>query len=299
MGDDEFAYYEYAIDDINQFSEIAQRPLPVGILSLDTAGRPETCARYREFLRPQFAFTHELRVVFRSHGHTWGVLGLYRSDVARPFTRAEASALVATSETVAIGIRRTLFAAAATLAASSTGPAVLVINADNHIQTASSAGRQRIDQLGGLDHGALPTTLLATLNAARTGDMASTRIRTTAGEWLVAQAATLEASPGGSSDVVITIEPASPNDLATLALAAFGLTNREQEVAKLVLQGTPTGAIATSLHLSPHTVQDHLKSVFHKSDVGSRRELTAKVFFGHHAPNLARPRQPDGALGSP
>nr|WP_279538812.1 MULTISPECIES: helix-turn-helix transcriptional regulator [Allobranchiibius] len=62
-----------------------------------------------------------------------------------------------------------------------------------------------------------------------------------------------------------------------MTLAARGLSRREQDVAAMVLQGAATSAIAAALHLSPHTVQDHLKSIFAKLGVNSRREMVSSL----------------------
>lgn len=109
-----------------------------------------------------------------------------------------------------------------------------------------------------------------------------TRAVATSGAWLTVRATIFSptSSPAGgqsAQDVVITIDVASPTDISALALAARGLSAREQEVAAFVLQGASTRAIAATLHLSPHTVQDHLKSIFGKLGVNSRRDMVRQL----------------------
>jgi DNA-binding CsgD family transcriptional regulator len=292
VGDEEFAATEYGPPDINSFAEIARRRPPAGVLSIDTGGRPETCRRHRDFMAPRFGFTDELRAVFLSRGASWGVLALYRAENDPPFTAADAHQIGQLSELVADAIQRSLFrldqgprtGRTSPRAAVPDGPAVLIIDAADRITHLTPAAQSAVEEFGGWEHGSLPANVLAVVASARTRSAPSdTRVQGSSGQWMSLRAAPL-LGPPDRSDVVVTVEPTPRTALSRLALAAHGLTAREEDVALLVLQGADTRAIAGALHLSPHTVQDHLKSVFAKLGVSSRREMTAQLVLDVSAP---------------
>ena len=114
--------------------------------------------------------------------------------------------------------------------------------------------------------------------------MAVSRVLTRSGRWLILHGITLEAGP--ERRVAVIIEPADPARIAPLLMSAYGLTDREQELTRLVLQGLSTSEIAAELVISVHTVQQHLKNVFDKTGVRSRRELVTKIFLRHYEPRL-------------
>jgi DNA-binding CsgD family transcriptional regulator len=68
-----------------------------------------------------------------------------------------------------------------------------------------------------------------------------------------------------------------------LVLHGRGLTPRERELVARVLQGASTKTLARELGISPNTVQDHLKAIFAKTGLHSRRELVA-FLLGPHGP---------------
>lgn len=81
----------------------------------------------------------------------------------------------------------------------------------------------------------------------------------------------------GSSAVIITVDSLDgtsrieSGQLATL----FGLTNREAEVATAVAGGYTVAQAAQVLAISPHTVRQHLATVFHKTGTSRQAELVA------------------------
>jgi DNA-binding CsgD family transcriptional regulator len=140
--------------------------------------------------------------------------------------------------------------------------------------------------------GSLPPSALAVAGRAlRTaedesapGEVAVARVLSTEERWMILHGASLVA--GGARRVAVIVEPAHPARTTPLLMDAYGLTEREQDVTRLVLRGDSTAQIAERLYVSPHTVQQHLKSVFEKTAVRSRRELVGKVFFSHYEPRL-------------
>jgi DNA-binding CsgD family transcriptional regulator len=288
--DAEFLEHEYVTDDVNLFRTLALREVPVGILADATGGDPRRSSRHRDMFVPHWSLDHELRASARTDGQAWAAVALYRNGRTSGFSPAEADFLARVAGSLALGVRAGLVtaAASATTTTTATGPAVLVVEPDNSVSRLTPAAQDRVAELGGSGWGALPTPVAAITSAARAlgdgrrGTVPRLRVRTAAGQWLLVHAAPLAARDGGGRQVVVTVEEARPPEIVPLVVAAFGLTGRERDVVARVLHGDSTQQIGRALHLSPYTVQDHLKAVFEKVGVGSRRELVARVYVDHY-----------------
>lgn len=58
---------------------------------------------------------------------------------------------------------------------------------------------------------------------------------------------------------------------------AINLTNREQEIARLIAEGLPNKIIGKQLGISPWTVATHLRRMFGKLGVNTRAALIARL----------------------
>jgi len=173
-------------------------------------------------------------------------------------------------------------------------PGLLVLSSEWEVESATPGVERWVSDLpdGDWDGGRLPSAVLAVAARAlrstegrdEPGEVALARVLTRSGTWVVLHGATL-VSDGGRRIAVI-VEPAHPARIAPLLMSAYGLTEREQDVTRLVLQGKSTATIADRLVVSAHTVQQHLKSIFEKTGVHSRRDLVGKVFFTYYEPRL-------------
>jgi Bacterial regulatory proteins, luxR family len=81
------------------------------------------------------------------------------------------------------------------------------------------------------------------------------------GVWLLMHGSMLQ----GTDQLAVIIEPAKAADVAPLIVEANGLTQRELEVTRRIARGLGTSRIAAELHLSRHTVRDHVKGSSRRS----------------------------------
>ncbi len=278
--------------DFNKFTGLAHAQRPAASLSQVTDRVLDRSIRHRELKRPN-GFEDELRAALVGDSGTWGAISLLRETGRAHFEPAEVGLLASLVPHLAEGLRRAILVTALSGAsAEDPGVGLILLDSDNLIEVANPAARRWLDELGAETR--LPVAIQAVAARARTaatggrgGDAtARARVQTPSGQWLVARGSMLGDSPDARPAVIL--EPARSPELAPLIADAYGLTERERRVTQLVAQGHLTRGIADKLHLSPYTVQDHLKSVFEKVGVSSRGELVAQLFFEHYAPRLMK-----------
>jgi DNA-binding CsgD family transcriptional regulator len=274
-----YAEIEIREPDFNKFTALARARRPAASLSAATGGVLDRSRRHRE-LRGPSGFGDELRAVFVDGARTWGGIVLLREAGRPDFGDADLRLLSSLSRQLADGLRRAVLLAEAadTADAGDAAPGVLLLAGDNTVARADAADRAWLAELGA-DGGERAPMVVQTV-AERTRSIAAAaaraRIRTASGRWLLVRGSML------GEEVAVILEPARAPELAPLIADAYELTARERRVTQLVAQGLPTDAIARALHLSPYTVQDHLKAIFEKAGVGSRGELVARLYFEHY-----------------
>ena len=283
---------EYYEDDVHKLSDVVTSPDGVSTLLAATGGDPTTSPRWHRNM--QYGGDQEMiaavRTPIRSGVGRGQCLPRTCSTVLRRRRRGVPQGSRAlTGE----GARRALLVGEASEPQGTDAPGLIVLSGDWEIESATPGTARWLSDLpdGDWDIGLLPSSVLAVAGQALrtatagggTGGTAVSRVLTRSGRWVVLHGAAMD---GANPRVAVIVEPAHPARIAPLLMSAYGLSEREQDVTRLVLQGSTTTEIARQLAISPHTVQEHLKSVFDKAAVRSRRDLVGKVFLIHYEPRL-------------
>ncbi|HEY4278593.1 MAG TPA: LuxR C-terminal-related transcriptional regulator [Conexibacter sp.] len=253
----------------NSLVDLARLRSPVSVASLLDPAVADASPRV-QLLHDVGLGGDDLRAMLRSNGHTWGIAILYRETGSPPFSERERRFMSEISEEIGEGLRRSL----TRRAAPDVGllqPGVVVFGADGSITSATAEGNRVI----GMMRGDGISTLYAVALRAMPRERSLARMRLPDGRWIQLQGGRLSDAPDRAARTAVTLVPASSADLTPLLLRLHGLTVRERQVAELLIAGWQTDAIATRLHISRHTLRDHVKSVFAKVGATSRFELMA------------------------
>ncbi|MFD9663976.1 helix-turn-helix transcriptional regulator [Rhodococcus sp. NPDC059968] len=284
---------EYYEDDVQSVPDVMRSIEGISTLHEASNGDPSRSPRW---LRNRtLGGDQELIVRLRTHsGETWGALSLYRNEGMPVFSETEKSFVKEIAPALAGGARRALLFGQAEEPEYADSPGLLVLDENWNIESATpGVDRWMLDLPGGdWDRGRLPAAVITLAGRVlrgvedrdRLGDVAISRVLSRSGAWVVLHGACLTST--GRRRIAVIVEPAHPSRLYPLLMSAYGLTEREKEVTSMVLQGASTSQISAELSVSAYTVQQHLKSIFDKTGVHSRRDLVGKVFFHHYEPRF-------------
>jgi DNA-binding NarL/FixJ family response regulator len=219
---------------------------------------------------------------------TWGAVVMHRDRGAPDFAARDVDLLASLSRAFAEALQRVSLRPDLSthgVNGPDRDPGLIFLDDDDGIEMANDAAPAWLDELSH-EPRRLPVVVTAVARRARaiaSGAVtaaATARVRAPSGRWVLVRGSVL--GNGTGARTAVTLEPAQAPELASLIVAAYGLTARERRVTELVAQGLPTSAIAARLHLSAYTVQDHLKAIFGKLDVSSRAMLVARLFVDHY-----------------
>jgi DNA-binding CsgD family transcriptional regulator len=286
--------WEYRDDDVMKTADVARSSQGIQTLSQATMSHPAQSVVYREQLHPM-GVEHVVEVVLRTRsGECWGSISLMRGPEQPDFDRVELDFLRRVAPLLAEGVRRGVLVGEASDPDRLDAPGLLVVDEQLELVSSTPGVERWLAELPGSweRDGTLPTCVRAVAaRALRTaegadapGEVAFARVLSAAGHWILLHGASLVTD--GRRRGAVIVEAAHPARLAPLLMTAYGLTRREREVTRAVLRGDSTVEIAAALRVSGHTVQQHLKNIFEKVGVRSRRELIARIFFAHYEPRI-------------
>ncbi|MFI9583636.1 LuxR family transcriptional regulator BagY/FevT [Streptomyces sp. NPDC052236] len=292
--------YELFTEKINLFRDLANAPVPVASLWETTGGRPDRSSLYRGFLAPR-GVHDELRAVLRVDGRPHGYVSLFRQHGQGAFTATERNFIQSLTTPLARQLRSYAKERPQSTTDPHTGTGLLLFDTNGALISANDDARRYLQEMpeGPTSHTALgihiPLWVHGTAMRARaiaqqhTYDTARIRMRSRTGRWLLCHATCLRDATGQLGPSAVIIERAPISDVTPLITQAYELSQRELEVTQCIARGLATTQISQELHLSPHTIRDHIKTIFDKLNVTSRGELVNKLFTENYQPHTPTP----------
>jgi DNA-binding CsgD family transcriptional regulator len=268
--------YEFRRPDLNRFEDLRTRRPPVAAISTETRGDLAASARFREMIHPAGA-ADELRIALVDRFGIWAALVIFTER------RMTAEDLQFVSGLVPAATASLRSGAAMRMRApvvgpidpdDHDGPSVLILGPDDQLVAADATARRRLSSIPEPRCVAIPGLISFVSAQARWGAggrSETARMRFDDGRWFLVDASLL--GEAGDGHVAVVMRPAPATVVLDGTLRALGLSDRERQVAALVLAGRSAKAIAADLSISPWTAQDHLKAIYEKTGVGGRAGL--------------------------
>ena len=272
---------EYSADGFAAKHVLARRAGTAACLSAETGGDLARSARWDEVMRP-VGIGDVAAVACRDSLGCWGWIEAYRDRSDRPFEPDDLELLASVGPSMGSALRRNVIGTNGDNVGEPTPPGVIVLDRNLRRVSWTAWARTWIAALPSAQlhaaMGILPSVIYPAATRARSESSATgahALLRAVDGRWVMIEAAKLE--DGGDGQVAVTLRAATAAETFDLFCRVYELSQRERELVSLLAAGLDTRELARRLFISRHTVQDHLKSVFAKVGIHSRRELLARL----------------------
>jgi DNA-binding CsgD family transcriptional regulator len=237
-----------------------------------------------------FGYRDELQLTCSSGGRVWGNLHLTRRQGRTAFAPHSVTLLEALAPHITAGLRAAAVRTALA-AAPGAGLGIVVLTPAGEIELVNGVAERLLSRPtadGCQSYWVAVQVVVGLLNRALNDEDADVLPLLTIVDGERGESYRLRAERAHHADGlprgVVLIEPTRVLD-GGQDLPLLGLTEREADVVRAVLRGEQTAQIAAALVISPHTVQSHVRHIFEKLGVGSRRELALLVSGQLNAPS--------------
>ncbi len=250
---------------------------------------------YNDFLKPQ-SIHHQMTVYLKSGVRSLGTVALFRSRRSVRFSerdKAKAGLLVAPltgslEKTLAVDKLKKRECIIDTLVPDLPYKGIVVLDRSLHPVYRNENALGILDSLKGSQKdtpGMLPKSIFRACKAL-VGDAPSREASLTKARLLTlkslhtGQKVTIvmrRVQRRGETFVLLGLEPAQQTLCLRRGLSRHGLSPRELDVVFLLSEGLKNAEIGQRLFISPHTVDNHLKSIYRKMNVHSRTSLINRI----------------------